>query len=235
MTTDSYAGNDLEVLADMPNYHGWIMSAFGPFVRGRVLEYGAGIGTMSAHLRSSAAELILVEPSGNLFAPLQQRFAQDAAVQVVHSDLETHVTRVLPASVDTIVLINVLEHVADDAAALRHLLAGLRPSGHLLLFVPALQVLMSKLDRSLGHFRRYHRRDLVEKTSAAGGIVESCRYMDSFGVLPWFLLNTLLGATSFDPRLVRINDRYVVPLTRRLEALIAPPFGKNLILVARKP
>lgn len=235
MTTDSYAGNDLEVLADMPNYHGWIMSVFGPLVRGRVIEYGAGIGTMSAYVRPSAEDLTLVEPSGNLFTHLQRRFAGDAAVHVVNADLESHVAGLAPAGVDTIVLINVLEHVADDRAALRQLLAALRPGGRLLLFVPALQALMSKLDRSLGHFRRYHRADLMQKTTAAGAVIETCRYMDSFGAVPWFLLNTLLGATSFDPRLVRINDRYVVPLTRAFEKVLTPPFGKNLILVARKP
>lgn len=235
MTADLYAGDDLETLADMPNYHGWMMDAFTPFVRGHVVEYGAGIGTISSLLLPHADRMTLVEPSANLVRALERRFAQTPQVSVVGDMLEAHAGALAPNSIDTMILVNVLEHVEDDAAALRALMAALKPGGALLLFVPALQFLMSKLDRSLGHFRRYHRPDLVAKTKAAGFVVEDCRYLDLFGVLPWFLLNTLMGSMSFDPKLVKINDRYVVPLSRRFESLIPPPFGKNLILVARKP
>ncbi len=235
VTADLYAGDDLETLADMPNYHGWMMDAFTPFVRGHVVEYGAGLGTISALLLPHAARMTLVEPSANLVDALERRFAQTPQVAVVGAMLEAHAASLAPDSVDTIILVNVLEHVEDDAAALRAFMAALKPGGALLLFVPALQFLMSKLDRSLGHFRRYHRPDLVAKTKAAGFTVDDCRYLDLFGVAPWFLLNTLMGSMSFDPKLVRINDRYVVPLSRRVETLVPPPFGKNLILTARKP
>ena len=235
VTADLYAGDDLETLADMPNYHGWMMDAFAPFVRGHVVEYGAGIGTISALLLPHAERMTLVEPSANLVRALERRFSDTPRVSVVGSMLEAHAASLAPGSADTVVLVNVLEHVEDDAGALHALMVALRPGGSLLLFVPALRFLMSRLDRSLGHFRRYHRPDLVAKTQAAGFAVASCRYLDLFGVAPWFLLNTLLGSMSFDPKLVRINDRYVVPLSRRVESLIPPPFGKNLLLVARKP
>ena len=234
MTETIYEGSDLEVLADMPNYYSWIMSRFAPQVRGAVLEYGAGMGTISAHLLPLSTRLTLVEPSPNLSGPLRARFAGVATVDVVHETLESHVVKIEPASVDTIVLVNVLEHIEDDRAALRRLMAALRPGGHLLLFVPALQFLMSDLDRELGHFRRYHRPELAAKVTASGGVVEVCRYMDLIGVMSWFLLNTLLGSTKFNPKMVAINDRAVVPLSRALER-VAAPFGKNLILVARKP
>ena len=114
-------------------------------------------------------------------------------------------------------------------------MAGLRPGGHLLLFVPALQFLMSKLDRSIGHFRRYHKPDLIEKVTQAGGKILSCTYFDLVGVLPWLIFNKILRKTKFDPGLIGINDRYVIPVSRSLESVVVPPFGKNLILVARKP
>jgi hypothetical protein len=75
----------------------------------------------------------------------------------------------------------------------------------------------------------------MAKTTAAGGVVEACRYVDLFGTAPWFVLNTLLGATSFNRNLVRVNDRYVVPACRWIEGMVSPPFGKNLILIAKKP
>ena len=234
MDAVTYVGNDLEVLADMPNYYSWIMEAFAPHVRGRVIEYGAGVGTISQRLAPLAETLTLVEPSPNLIDRLQARFADSAKVTVTADSLEVHVAQLSPGSVDTIVMVNVLEHIADDRTALRHLMTALRPGGHLLLFVPALQFLMSQLDRDLGHFRRYHRPELVAKVEDSGAAVLDCSYIDLLGVAPWFLLNTLLGATSFNPALVALNDRYAVALTRRIEAAIGAPFGKNLILVARK-
>ena len=103
----------------------------------------------------------------------------------------------------------------------------------LLIFVPALEALMSELDRLHGHFRRYHKPELTEKVTSAGGNILACRYFDLAGVLPWLLLNKIMGITTFNPSLVRLNDRVVVPLSRILET-IPPPFGKNLILAARK-
>ncbi|MBX7199494.1 MAG: class I SAM-dependent methyltransferase [Rhodospirillaceae bacterium] len=233
-TPVTYEGSDLEVLADMPNYYAWIMETFGPHVRGDVVEYGAGIGTVSSRLAPLAASLTLVEPSANLIPPLSARFAATPQVRVLHARLEDHVAALAEQSVDTLVLVNVLEHIEDDRAALQAMFRSLRRGGHLLVFVPALNFLMSKLDRLLGHFRRYHRPDLVSKVSAAGGAVKACRYVDLLGVGPWFLLNTLLGGTKFNPALVTLNDRVVLPMTKGLESIIPAPFGKNLILVAEK-
>ncbi len=234
MTTDSYKGDDLEALADMPNYYSWIMDVFTPFVRGAVVEYGSGVGTVSAHLKPLSANLTLVEPSPNLAAQLRSRFDDDGKVIIIEESLEAHAAQVDAGTVDTFVLVNVLEHIEDDQEALYKLMNALRPGGHLLIFVPALQFLMSKFDRSIGHFRRYHKPDLVSKVQEAGGALRLCRYFDVLGVLPWFIFNTVLRSTTFNPTLVDINDRYAVPLTRGLESAVSAPFGKNIILVASK-
>ncbi len=234
MNTATYEGRDLEVLANMPNYYAWIMDYLAPCVRGDVVEYGSGIGTMSALLAKSAGTLALVEPSSNLIEQLRLRFAGHANVEVRNETLEAHVTRLSDGAVDTVVMVNVLEHIEDDRKALFHSLRVLKSGGHLVIFVPALQLLMSRLDQLLGHFRRYHKPDLINKIAFAEGDVLICRYFDLAGVAPWFFLNKLLGMTTFNPTLVRIHDQAIVPLSRVVERVIAPPFGKNLILVARK-
>jgi SAM-dependent methyltransferase len=233
--TVDYEGRDLEVLADMPNYYSWIMETFAPHVRGDVVEFGAGSGTVSARLAPLAKTLTLVEPSDSLIGHLRARFKDAPGVTVVGEMLETYSEKMGKESVDTIVMVNVLEHIEDDRKALAKLIASVRPGGRLLIFVPALQFLMSKLDLVHGHFRRYHKPDLVTKVTAAGGNVLSCRYFDLVGVAPWFLLNKLMGSTTFNPTLVRINDNVAVPITRRIESIVPAPFGKNLILVAAKP
>ena len=229
----NYEGRDLEVLADMPHYHRWIMRWFAPHVGGRVIEYGAGTGTFSAYLRPLARHLTLVEPSTNLHRELRAKFGSDSAVEIVSAGLEEHVTQLATGTVDAVVLVNVLEHIANDRNALAELARIVAPSGHVLIFVPALTLLMSQLDRNLGHFRRYHRPDLREKMLEARLEILTCRYFDFPGTVPWLVINRILGSTTFNPSLVWLYDRACVPLARVAETLIAPPFGKNLIAIGR--
>jgi SAM-dependent methyltransferase len=231
----TYEGRDLEVLADMPNYYAWIMASFAPYVSGRVIEYGAGTGTVSRRVAPAAEKLILVEPSKNLAAHLKMQFSSDPKFEIACDTLEHHVANAPNGSADTVILVNVLEHIEDDRGALVRLLQILKPGGHLLIFVPALPLLMSKLDLIHGHFRRYKRPDLTGKVRAAGGSIITCRYFDVLGVMPWLVLNKFLGSTTFNSTLVRFNDRIVLPVSRFIESLHEPAFGKNLILVASKP
>lgn len=230
----SYGGRDLEVLAEAPNYHAWITNCFRPYLRGRAVEIGAGTGSMSVQLAPHVERLDVVEPSANLIPILEHRLAGFAHAGVSRGLLSEDLAKRPDNSVDVVVLINVLEHIEDDDEALAEIFRVLMPGGHLLLYVPAMPFLMSRLDRLYGHFRRYRRRPLAAQVARAGlGILES-RYMDLPGVLPWYLLNTLGGKTGFDARLIRLYDRLVVPVARRLETMIPPPIGKNLVLVAEK-
>lgn len=237
MTNDHfYEGHDLEVLAsDMPRYYRWILEQFLPELRGLAVEYGAGIGTASRLILEHVERLDLVEPSPNLAHRLEAQFQAEPRVKVFAEPLETHVAGMADASMDSVVLVNVLEHVEEDGHALAEIRRALRPGGCLLLFVPALSWLMSDLDRLHGHFRRYHRRPLVAALSAAGFEIVRSRYMDLPGALAWWLLNTVGGSVSFNPRMVAFYDRFVVPVARVLEGLIAPPIGKNIVVVARRP
>ena len=235
MTEVVYEGRDLEVLADMENYYAWIMETFAPYVSGRAVEYGAGTGNFSQQFVHLADSVTLVEPSRSLTETLRTRFSNTPKVEVVSESLEAHIGKAASESFDTVLMVNVLEHIEDDRKALANLLRILKPGGNLLIFVPALQSLMSKLDLMHGHFRRYDKYDLMTKVANAGGEVQHCRYFDFFGMMPWLLLNKLMGSTSFNPTLVRFHDRIVVPVSKRIERLIPPPWGKNLILIARKP
>ena len=234
MSEADYAGDDLEILAGMTNYYAWIMQTFAPHVSGKVVEYGAGSGNVSERLLPLAGHLTLVEPSSFLIDPLRSRFAASAHVAVAGATLEEHVAGTADGTFDTVVLVNVLEHIEADRAALANLVRILKPGGHLLVFVPAMQWLMSELDRIHGHFRRYHKADLVAKVQTAGAQVAHCRYFDMLGVGPWLLLNKALGVTTFSRPMVHVHDKYVVPVSRTIEKILPPPFGKNLILVARK-
>jgi len=135
---------------------------------------------------------------------------------------------------DTIVMVNVLEHIENDFSAVINLRRILKQRGHLLLFVPALEFLFSKIDAQHGHFRRYHLGSLTKMLEDVGFQILLKRYFDLAGVFPWWLINKVGKRTNFDPRMMNIYDRYFIPVTRFIEKRISPPFGKNIIIVAEK-
>ncbi len=230
-----YEGADLEALLVLHNYAQWIVDSFQPYLGKHAVEFGAGLGSISLRLRPHVSSLDLIEPSSSLIGPLREKFSGDSGVRIVHDTLEAEAVRLKDGSRDAIVMVNVLEHIADDAQALRECHRILRPGGHLLIFVPALSVLYSKLDALVGHHRRYHRAPLRRLAQDAGFEIVRLNYFDLIGAFAWFLLNRVMGKTGFDPGLARVYDGIFVRLMRPLETLLAPPFGKNLILVARRP
>ncbi|OJX68170.1 class I SAM-dependent methyltransferase [Magnetospirillum sp. 64-120] len=229
-----YDGHDLEALSDLPRYQDWILSRFAPHLCGDVIEYGAGIGNIARMVRPQVSRLTLVEPALNLLPRLRERFADDPAVTVAGASIEEHAALQPEASYDAVMLVNVLEHVVDDGLVLRQFHRLLRPGGHLLLFVPALPALFSKMDKILGHHRRYRRVELSDAVQSAGLTVRRCHYLDAAGALAWWLVFTKGGSTCFDPTSAMVFDRAVVPVMRPLENLCRPPWGKNLVLVAQK-
>ncbi len=229
-----YEGSDLEALSPLHRYQNWIVEFFRPCLRGKSVEIGAGMGNISALLRPHVDSLDLIEPSANLVGPLRSRFAGDDAITVHSDSLEAWLPTV-DARYDTVILVNVLEHIEDDDAALDGLKRILAPGGHLLLFVPAMKFLFSDLDTLVGHYRRYHRVELERQVSTAGFEIVKSRYFDAFGILPWWLLNTKMGATKFNPVLAKVYDRFFVPLSRGFERILTPPVGKNILLIAKQP
>jgi SAM-dependent methyltransferase len=235
---ESYVGQDLEALAEIPNYQRWILRHFRPHLAGRVLEVGAGIGTFSEQYVDQVEQAVLLEPAQNLIGRLSERFSGMSKVRVVPRVLEEargSGDGLEPKSFDAVVLINVLEHVDDDRAMLAQLFELLKPGGHLLVFVPALSWLFGSLDELVGHRRRYHRQSLSSVVEAAGFLKVDLRYFDVLGVVPWWLAGRVLRQREFNAAAARLYDTVAVPLGRAVEALHAPPIGKNLLCTAQRP
>ncbi len=231
---DDYEGRDLEVFSDAPNYYAWITESFRPYLRGQAAEIGAGIGTFSRHLLPHISTLDLFEPSRQLVPALQAAF-KDTDQVIVHDKTLEHFLSQNEKQYDVIVMVNVLEHIEDDAAALQGLWQRLNPGGHLLLYVPALPFLYSRLDNHFGHFRRYTQKILAERLLNADFHIIENRYRDVLGVLPWYVINTLGRKITFSPSAVRLYDRVGVPITKFIEQYVPVPFGKNLVSIAQKP
>ncbi|MFA6414379.1 MAG: class I SAM-dependent methyltransferase [Candidatus Paceibacterota bacterium] len=229
-----YAGRDLEAMFSAPNYCAWILSQFEPYLGQTVAEVGAGSGNFSSELvKKVSGRLLLVEPSVQMFPLLEQRFAGNPRVtceQHYFAEVALHYCGTL----DSIVYVNVLEHVEDDRQELAEAYNALKPGGHLCVFVPALPLLFSEFDASVGHYRRYSRQQLAARMREAGFEIVKLRFFDFAGILPWLLFMKLLH-WRLTPGSAGLYDRIVVPLMRKAESLISPPVGKNLMVVGRKP
>ena len=185
-----YPGRELEVMAIAQNYHRWILDEFGPYLGQVVVEVGAGTGDLSKLLLDRGPRhLYSFEPASNLFPKLQSNLERVANATPVNGFLDA---AALPEPPDSVIYVNVLEHIEDDAGELRRVRQILKPGGTLLIFVPALSWLYSQADRRMGHFRRYHMKDLLRIVEAAGFQTKQARYFDLAGVLPWFVYVRLM-------------------------------------------
>lgn len=223
-----------EVLADLEGaeqYTDWIISLFAPHLRGRILEVGAGQGTYSARL-ATFGEVVAVEPSTAQCDVLRQRLDGVAATSVINGDLSAVPTT---TTFDAIVMINVLEHIPDDRDALRQCAELLSPGGRLLVWVPAFEALYGRFDHEIGHHRRYRRRPLDALVTGSGLRVDTLRHANLPGFFAWWLIVRVLRRRPTSGGLAHFYDRRLVPLIRRIEARVTPPFGQSLVLIARKP
>jgi SAM-dependent methyltransferase len=224
-----YTGTDnLEVMAEAVNYNAFLHALVAARARpgDRILDFGAGIGTFARELARHGHVVTCLEPD----AAQARRLLADGMPVV--DDLAA-----LPdASLDYVYTLNVLEHIDDDAAAVRGIAAKLKPGGRLLVYVPAFQVLYSSMDRKVGHVRRYRRAGLERVVRDAGLGNVAARYVDSLGFLA-ALAYRFVGSDdgTIDRRALRTYDRFVFPPSRLLDRIVGRWFGKNVLLTAEKP
>jgi SAM-dependent methyltransferase len=233
-TSFQYSGTELEAVASAKNYYQWIVERFAPFFGRRVVEVGAGIGTFAEFIiRSPGVEsLLCVEPAENVFPVLAERFSDDERIETVHATIDQ--LDVVGAA-DSLVAVNVLEHVEDDEAFLRAAARIVVPGGHLLLFVPAHQFLYGSLDAAFDHYRRYSKPGLSSVVSRAGWEVVRISNVNIAGVLPWLIAGRILRKTTLGHRQMRIFDSLVVPVMKRIESVREPFIGQSLLVIARNP
>lgn len=230
-TLPSYPGKELEAMSHAVNYHQWIVDEFEPYLGETLAEVGAGMGSVSKMLLAKGLKrLYAFEPSRNIYPFLEQELRHEERAMAINDFFSARYAHI---GLDAVVYINVLEHIEDDRAELGNALASLKLNGHALLFVPAQAWLYSKLDKQLGHHRRYTARGLSTLVREVGLSIVKVRYFDFVGMIPWYinyvLLQNTLGKSS-----VSLYDKFAVPTMRRLEGLVSPPIGKNVLLIGKK-
>jgi len=223
----------LDALGGADRFNRWLFEQVRDELGDRVLEIGSGVGNMTQFLLSKKL-VVASDIDARHLERLRRRFVEGERLRVMHVDaarIDPDALRV--HGIDTVLGLNVLEHIEDDEAALARMHALLPPGGRLALLVPAHPALFSSLDRSLDHFRRYSREGLESKLLRAGFKVERLRYFNLPGIVGWWLNGRILKRRALPGNQVRLFD-LLVPLFR-LERRFGPPFGLSLIAIARKP
>jgi SAM-dependent methyltransferase len=211
-------------------YNQWMFVQVAPALGEDVLEVGSGIGNLSAFL-TDRRRVCLSDVSATYLDILKNRFGQRENVSVHHWDLGTPAPEALqPGSFDTVICLNVLEHIQDDRAALQRMHRLLKPGGRLALLVPAHPFLYNGFDKGLDHFRRYNKHDLRRQLEESGFHVRKLWYFNALGALGWFVNGHLLRKTRLPSGQMKLFD-LLVPLLK-LERLLPMPFGISVIALA---
>ena len=135
---------------------------------------------------------------------------------------------------DSFLYINVFEHIEDDYAEIKMLSSALNQNGHIIIFVPALNALLSDFDKGIGHFRRYDKKRLRSLAEEAGLEIVTLKYFDFIGIIPWLINFKLLKTKKMNSSTINVYDKMAIPVIKFLETKIPAPIGKNLLLVAKK-
>jgi glycosyltransferase involved in cell wall biosynthesis len=235
--TDGGAGEDpgyvtLRRMRNARRYNDWVWSLLEPHVGNRVLEVGCGVGNFTHYLRQREY-VLATDNNAEYLGMLRTSTEHLDNVEVEDINWEEPDFDALRAhEFDTIICLNVLEHIENDRGALAAFAAILRPGGQLVLQVPAMQQIYGEIDRAIGHHRRYERRALEGLLAEAGFDVVESRYFNVPGILGWYVNAVLLGRRTI-PGLQARMANLLVPLLQ-LEQRFSPQFGMALIAVGVK-
>lgn len=230
----TYPGKELELFSSAVNWKSYLRVLIAPYIRGRVLEVGAGIGAMTPYLVSAPeiSHWALLEPDPSMASVLQNK---------LDSGVLPPVCEVIPGTIfntgsgvfDTILYIDVLEHIAGDARELGIAADKLASGGKLIVLSPAFQFLYSPFDKAIGHYRRYTKKSL--RAAVPPGLNEQVlQYADAAGLIASLANKLLLKQAYPSQQQVRFWDSWLVPVSRRLDIVLRYSFGKSIMGIWEK-
>jgi SAM-dependent methyltransferase len=227
---------DLALLEKAVNYRAWLYSLVQPFVGKRILEVGSGIGNYTDKLLS-ADYILATDYEEQYTTHLNSRFKVAKNVEVMPLDItkldaET-ISMIQKKKIDTVIALNVMEHIADISQCFRHFSAILQPGGVIVVIGPAFQFLFNELDRAYGHYQRHVRSDF--KTFAKESSMELIhfRYFNALGAMGWWVNGKLRRKGNLPVRQTQFFDK-IVPFLRFTENMIPTPVGLSLLAVLKK-
>lgn len=228
-----YSGlTTLEVLEGADNYNAWIAQTIKPHLKSPIIELGAGTGNISTFF-TKTKNFTISEVDEVLLGILTDKFT-NLHVGIENIDLTRKIPKNLNGIYNSAFAINVLEHIDDDKTAMVNARALLKDKGKLVLLVPAKKFAYSRLDKNLGHFRRYEPSELHQKLTDAGFVVQEIRYFNLLGLLSWIVRDKIEKQhLKLSKAQISLFDK-IVPALSHLEGAVKVPVGISLVAVARK-
>ena len=235
MTNIDYVGDELSLFEEAHNWKAYLRKKLTPFIRGDVAEVGAGKGstTLALHGGTEVRSWLCIEPDAKLYDELKALIPCHATT---HPTTLMHGTlRDLPnlPTFNTIIYIDVLEHIEDDAGELIAAFERLEIGGRLVVLCPAFQAMYSPFDKAIGHFRRYTLRTL-RAVAPKELLVRRAYYLDSAGLLASLANKMFLRQSLPTAGQVQMWDRVIVPISRITDNLFKYFFGKSVLVIWEK-
>ncbi len=235
MTVSSeYTVADQQRMTKAKNYFSWQSDLSKAQLGRRVLEVGCGLGNFTERLLDR--ELVVgIDIDANCIRHHQERFAAQPHIRSRVMDAhDPEFLALREERIDSIVCLNVLEHIERDEFVLNQMQRILPSGGVVVLMIPAFMALYGPIDHHLGHYRRYTRAGLAETARRAGLRPRLLHYMNTVGFFGWWL-NAKTGRQEQSEGQIATFDNYIVPVMSTLERWVKPPFGQSLFAVLEKP
>jgi 2-polyprenyl-3-methyl-5-hydroxy-6-metoxy-1,4-benzoquinol methylase len=233
-----YAGHkNLEIISSSRQFNSWVYEKVIGRLYGSVLEVGSGLGVFSEKIvrDMSRSEIMLTDKSFSYLRNLEKKFANRTNVTVYSLDLEctTDYQKIGYEKFDTILAINVLEHVENDEFVFGQLYRMLRKNGTIILLVPSYKFLYNHIDLAIGHKRRYTKKELQTKIQKCQFIIEEIQSFNLAGILGWYVNGNLLQNPTISTRAVTLFD-HLVPFWKLLDYITLKKIGLSIICYLRR-
>jgi 2-polyprenyl-3-methyl-5-hydroxy-6-metoxy-1,4-benzoquinol methylase len=228
----------LEILMAISNadkFNKWTYQVISPFCKGKILEIGSGVGNISQHFINEKKSISLSDIRSNYRELLNNKFGSNdhsiLDIDIAHPNFNSHYQKIL-GEFDSIICLNVVEHIENDDIAIKNMIKLLKNDGHLIVLVPAFQSIFNNIDRTLEHYRRYNNKTVL-KLMAKHGLPIKTFYFNSMGVLAWFISGKILKNRTIPEGQMKIYN-YLVPLIKLIDKLIFKKMGLSIVCVIKK-
>jgi SAM-dependent methyltransferase len=223
-----YLGSELELFKNAINWKSYFSKKLSKSIYGDVLEVGAGIGINSSfltHKKENITSYTLVEPDEKLALQIEDNISQLKVEKII---INGTIKAVSDKKFDSIIYIDVLEHIEESKAEITLAKKCLKQNGLLIILVPAYNLLFSDFDRKIGHYRRYNKKILLKDINYEFSIV-NVFYLDSVGFFASLANKLILKKELPSHSNIHLWDKYMIPLSKISDVLFFNSFGKSLI------
>jgi len=229
-----YPGGELALFAKAINWKKYFSSQIKPYIKQNVLEVGAGIGSTTTLLNDgTVSKWLLLEPDEIMARKLREKIDRHEFPPNCEVVIGTLEQLSQDNKFDTIIYIDVLEHIDDDRKEIKNASEHLNENGHLIILSPAFSFLFSPFDKAIGHYRRYTMRDLKKIVPTALEVVKF-KYLDTIGFFASFANRLFLRQSYPTAKQIAIWDKMLIPVSKITDKIFLHSFGKTVLAIWRK-